>query len=165
MKGPQSNNLNILSPKEFEQEVQGDAPMFAVVAKAVTPDPISDLPTEIELLIREFREMFPEDLPDKLSLMCDIQHTIDLVLKATLPNFPHYRMNPTEHAKLKWQADELLRNDFIRKSMSLCTVPVLLTPKNDGSWRTFVDSRAINKITVRYRFPIPRFDDMLDMKA
>ena len=57
---------------------------------------------------------------------------------------------------------ELLDKVFIRPSTSPYGSPIVLVRKKDGSWRMCIDYRALNKITTKNCYPLPRIDDLLD---
>jgi hypothetical protein len=94
--------------------------------------------------------------------MREIQHQIDLMSGSSLPNKATYKLSPKKAEELKRQVLELLEKEYIKESMSLCSMPTLLVPKKDRSWRMYMDIRAINRITIKYKYLIPRLNDMLD---
>ena len=73
-----------------------------------------------------------------------------------------YRMAPTELKELKSQLQELLDKGFIRPSVSPWGAPVLFMKKKDGTLRMCIDYRQINKVTVKNKYPLPRFEDLFD---
>ena len=73
------------------------------------PKAMPEIPVAVQPLLKEFEELFPDELLARLPLMHDIQHHIDLVLTASLPNLPYYHMNLQDNQFLQCQVDKLLR--------------------------------------------------------
>jgi hypothetical protein len=111
-------------------------------------------------LLNKYTNLFAEvgGLPPKRA----IEHEIQLISDSTLPNICMYRNSVLENEEIKKQVTELLDTGVIKPSSSPCGSPIVLVPKKDGGWRMCIDYRALNKITVKNRYPLPRIDDLLD---
>ena len=123
-----SSILLVHNEDEFDKEAKESKQIFAMVLTEETPQTPVEVPAAVQPLITEFKELFPDELPAGLPPMRDIQHCIDLVPGASLPNLPHYRMSPKESQILQEQVEDLVRKGQSRESMSPCAVPALLMP-------------------------------------
>jgi hypothetical protein len=161
-----SSTILLMSGKEIftEMEKKEDTQFFVVRKPRIvlTRTRVDDLPEEIQELLGEFADIIVDELPRSFPPMRSMSHHIDLIPGASLPNKVAYTLTPQENEEVKRQVQELLDKGLVRESLSPCTVPTMLSPKKDGGWRMCTDSRAINKITIRYRFPLPRMDDLMD---
>ncbi|GKE52684.1 putative reverse transcriptase domain-containing protein, partial [Tanacetum coccineum] len=111
-------------------------------------------------VIRDFPEVFPEDLPG-LPPPRQAEFCIDLILGAAPVARAPYRLAPSEMKELSKQLQELLEKGFIRPSSSPWGAPVLFVKKKDGSL-ICIDYRELNKLTIKNRYPLPRIDDLFD---
>ncbi|XP_022849850.1 uncharacterized protein LOC111371935 [Olea europaea var. sylvestris] len=123
----------VTSVADFESEVKEAQEVHVVVVRALMIEEKNQsevvIPGAVQSLLDEFSELVSDELPDDLPPLRDIQHSIDLVPGASLPNMPHYRMSSKENQILQEKVEELLKKGFIRESMNPCAVPTLLVPK------------------------------------
>ena len=147
--------------KALKMMQQGCAGYLASVvdtAKATKPQP-QDIP-----VVRNFLDVFPEDLPG-LPPDREVEFNVEL-LPGTAPiSKTPYRMAPAELKELKTQLQELLDKGFIRPSHSPWGAPVLFVKKADGSLRLCIDYRGLNQVTIKNKYPLPRIDDLFDQLA
>ncbi|CAA6660567.1 unnamed protein product [Spirodela intermedia] len=136
--------------RDITREITDIPTWFALtldVPAATTPSPY---PLELEDIMMEYGDVFPEELPSDLP---PLRTYSTRLISCREP------CSETYHIIVQ----ELLTKGLIQESLSPCAVPALLAPKKDGTWRMCCDSRAINKITVKYHFPIPRLQDLFNM--
>ena len=86
--------LIVNNEDEFGKECKELKQVYAVVVKNGELKKVVEIPKEIQPLIKEFEKLFQKELLTSLLPMCNIQHCIDLAPGASLPNLPHYKMNP-----------------------------------------------------------------------
>ena len=113
-------------------------------------------------ILSEYKDVFPEELPKCLPPKRDVDHRIELE-QGTIPPYKGiYRMSPAELDEMRKQLDDLLSAGFIQPSRSPFGAPVLFVKKKDGSMRMCIDYRALNAVTVKNRYALPRVDELLD---
>jgi len=113
--------------------------------------------------IRRVLEEFPDVMPEKLPPRRRVDHAIEVMLGVEPPAKAPYRMSHEELKELKVQLEELLTKGYIKPSKSPYEAPVLFVHKKDGTLRMCVDYRALNKATVKNRYPLPCIDDLFDL--
>jgi hypothetical protein len=90
-----------------------------------------------------------------------VEFAIELIPGTTPISKRAYRVSGPELVELKKQIDELLQKGYIRPSTSPWAAPVLFVEK-DGTKRMCIDYRALNEVTIKNKYPLPRIEDLFD---
>ncbi|GKA13629.1 putative reverse transcriptase domain-containing protein, partial [Tanacetum coccineum] len=156
------SKLSIISCEKAQKYMEKGCQLFlAQVTVKENKDKSDEKRLEDVPTVRDFPEVFPEDLPG-LPPTRQVEFQIDLVPGAAPVARAPYRLAPSEMEELSTQLQELSDKGFIRPSSSPWGAPVLFVKKKDGSFRMCIDYRELNKLTVKNRYPLPRIDDLFD---
>ena len=147
-----STTTNAITSDDFDRFMKGEKEYTIAELKKRVP---REYHSEIEVFIRQdadkLRPHGPED------------HEIKLIEGAKPPFARNYKpMTAQELEVLKKYLDENLSKGFIRSSLSPVASPVLMVRKPNGGIRVCIDYRALNEITIKNRYPIPRISETLD---
>ena len=138
-----------INPVDYERFMKGKAPT----------DPKTKLPE----WLHDYLDVFSQEDADKLPEHTDHDHEIKIEANGKpLPFKRPYGATREELAVSKKYVDEFLAKGFARPSTSPIASPVILVKKPGGGLRFCVDYRALNAITIKNRYPIPRVKETLD---
>jgi hypothetical protein len=145
-------NMLVLATKEDMGEFSEDPTAMPLVlmykGEVLVSNDMQPVSLGVSTILQEFDYVFPDKVLAGLPPLQGIEHQIDLIPGATLPNRGPYRTNPEEMKEIQEQMQALLDKGYTCVSLSPCVVPIILVPKKDGTWRMCVDCRAINNITI-----------------
>ncbi|GKB98677.1 putative reverse transcriptase domain-containing protein [Tanacetum coccineum] len=155
------SRLEVISSIRTQKYIDQGCQVFLIQMMKEEKTEIPERRIEDVPVVRDFPEVFPEDLPG-LPPTRQVEFHIELIPGAAPVARAPYRLAPAEMKELAEQLKELSDKGFIRPSSSPWGAPILFVKKKDGSFRMCIDYRELNKLTVKNRYPLPRIDDLFD---
>ena len=135
-----------------------------MMSETVTPDTFNlphhelsaTVQNDLELLLQEYELQFIKDETSigttPLTSMTIDTSTLDPVSQKPYP-MKHYQW-------VKDEIEKLLAAKVIHTSCSSCSVPIIVVPKGDGGKHLVIDYRALNKVTRKFTWPMPKVEDI-----
>ncbi|WVY96197.1 hypothetical protein V8G54_028348 [Vigna mungo] len=121
------------------------------------------IPVQLLPILESHNDLFQD--PVGLPPSRPYDHAIHLHEGASIPHLRPYKYSHQQKNEIERLVKEMLQAGIIKPSISPYSSPIILVKKKDGGWRFCVDYRALNKITIPNKFPIPVIEELLDELA
>jgi hypothetical protein len=150
----------IISASTFSRQIRRVTEAFALLLNPENSGPsLPPSDPQIKEILEEFKDVFPDELPNCLPTTRSQDFKIELVPGATSIKKCLYRLSTKETEELRSQLHDLLEKGFIQPRSCPWGSPIIFANMKDGGFRLCVDYRALNKVTVKNSYPLPRIDD------
>ena len=132
-----------------------------MMSETVTPDtfnPPQHEPHNLKLLLQEYESQFAKD-ETTIGTTPLMSMTIDMGTANPVSQKPY----PIAMKHYQWVKDEiekLLATKVICTSHSSWSAPIIVVPKGDGGKHLVIDYRALNKVTRKFKWPMPKVEDI-----
>ncbi|CAJ0932963.1 unnamed protein product [Ranitomeya imitator] len=133
------------------QGIHGDVPFLSIS---------SSTPSEVPEFLSDYRDVFDEPKSSALHPHRDGDCAIDLIPGSKFPKGRLFNLSVPEHAAMRSYVKESLEKGHIRLSSSPLGAGFFFVAKKDGSLRPCIDYRLLNKITVKFQYPLPLLSDL-----
>jgi hypothetical protein len=163
LRGLQAGSLEIINSHRMEKLLNkghhGVNSQFNSIK--VTKQALEVVPHSLQHILDKYPKVFevPTALPPSRGKH---DHRIPLLLGIQPPKLCPYKYPFSQKNEIEHMVQELLEARVIHPSASPYSSLVVMVLKQEGTWRTYLDFHALNKMTIKDKFPIPAIDNMLD---
>ncbi|KAI2649350.1 Transposon Tf2-6 polyprotein [Labeo rohita] len=131
------------------------SPKSLTVCTTSIESPIEKQSIDIPSEYHSFQDVFCPRRAARLPPHCPWDCAINLLPDAQLPKGRIYPLSIPETKAMEEYIQEALAHGYIRPSTSPAASSFFFVAKKDGGLRPCIDYRALNKVTIPFKYPLP----------